>query len=163
MSSLILPPTALYNLEREAMAERHGALRWFDQQLKQIDPALDLVRAAPHASAPGMVPDFWHVRRRNGPGVIDSYIAITGDDGGFVEPASWWLERFRADDAWTNGGWDAMKKRWDAREASRARDKENRRVARVEEIAGRIKAIDSPGVSMTDAGAWRYRARARRG
>lgn len=163
MSSLILPASYEYNREREAMAERHGALAWFDRQLKDIDPLLDLVKATDNASAPGMRPGFWHVRRRNPAPAIDSYIAVTDPEGEFCEPSSGWLEQFRRDDAWNNGGWDAMAKRWADREAAREKDKERARVARVEEIAGRMKAIDSPGVSMANAGrGWTYKANAPR-
>lgn len=162
MSRIVLPESVLFNLEREQMVERHNALRWFDRQLKDIDPRLELVKASESASAPGMAPGFWHVCRRNEQ-TIDTYIPITTPNGEFCEPSSGWLDAFRGDDAWNNGGWDAVVKRWHAKDTARARDKENRRVARVEELAGRMKAIDSPGVSMTQAGPWRYRAGARRG
>ncbi len=163
MTRVILPVSAQYNLAREQLAERHGALRWFDRQLKDVDPALELVRAKEVVTEPGMTPGFWHVKRNNGPGVIDSYVPITNPDGSFAEPSSGWLERFRADDAWTNGGWDAMVKRWDRRQRDLDAQKERERQDRVQEIAERVKAIGNPGVSMTDAKPWSYRAGARRG
>jgi hypothetical protein len=88
--SLILPPTVAFDLERERMVERHAALSWFDRQLKDIDPRLELVRAREHAHAPGMEPGFWHVKRTNEQ-TLDSYVPIKGPDGEFVEPNSGWL------------------------------------------------------------------------
>lgn len=166
MSSLILPASYAFNQEREAMvhaaAERRGALEWFDRQLRDIDPLLCLVKAKDHAQAPGMRPGFWHVCRRNPAPAIDSYIPITTPDGEFCEPSTWWLEEFRRDDAWNNGGWEAMAKRWADRDAARQRDKERQREGRIDELAGRIKAKSSPGVSFSD-GKWTYKAGARDG
>lgn len=166
MSSLILPASYQFNQEREAMvqaaAERKGALMWFDRQLKDIDPLLDLVKATGNAQAPGMRPGFWHVRRRNPAPAIDTYIPITTPDGEFCEPSTWWLEDFRRDDAWNNGGWAEMQRRWDRRALSQQREKDRHREDRIEELAGRIKAKTNPAVSFSD-NKWTYRAGARDG
>lgn len=159
MPDLILPPSVAFDLERERMVERHARLAWFDRQLKEIDTLLELVKASEHAAAPGMEPGYWHVHRRNEQ-TIDSYVPIKGPVGEFVEPSSGWLDRFRADDAWSNGGWDELKRRWDAREAARAKDKRQRRDDKIVEFAERLKAHSDPSIRF--GGTWTAKAGARR-
>jgi hypothetical protein len=160
MSGIILPPTVLFNQERERLVERRGELNWFNRQLRQIDPRLELVKATEHPQSTDLTPGYWHVVRHNEPPAPDTYIAIKGDHGEFIEPSTGWLERFRADDAWSNGGWAELTKRWAKREQARERDKQRVREERVEEIADRIKA-QNPGVSFSDT-PWTYRAGARK-
>lgn len=161
MSQVVLPDHVRHNLERELMAERHGAWFWFDRALKDIDPRLSLIKAKPNAMAPGMKPNYWHVKRHNDAPAPDTYITIEGVLGEFIEPSSGWLDRFRADDAWNNGGWDAMEKKWAQRAAARVRDRALKSEERVDEFNTRVKAIDNPGVSM--APGWTYRKAGQRG
>lgn len=167
MSGLILPDVVLHNLELERslehlrrVRERGDALTSLDRALRDLDPMLSLVKARDRVESGWMRPGYWYVRRCNAP-FPDSYLVIEGPDGEFVEPHSGILEELRRLDT-RRAGWFDDHRRAKDRER-RDRDERRRRMAedRRVEIAERVKAIDSPGVSMADT-RWTYRAGARR-
>lgn len=164
---IILPPEVQYRMELEEGLERLGRLReragWlkeFDAHLKQIDHRLSLVKATENSTQAGLVPGFWHVQRLNDV-TMPSYLPITMPDGSFSEPTSWHLEQLRKSDLQRPGALDELRKRQEREAAQRERDKALLRGDRVEELLGRVKAIESPGVSM--APGWTYRKSGRRG
>lgn len=143
--SLILPP-AFQNEQRRAMLhERHEALRWFDQALKDFDPLLDLVKASENSDDPDLVPGYWHVRRRNAIG-FDTYLAITGPDGEFAEPNSGIIEQLRRDDLQRPGAWDELMDRLDREEAAYRRKVLDERSQIREELAERVAFHDNVSV-----------------
>lgn len=156
-----MPATAQWNAQRERMTHRHSELREFDRELKDLDPLLSLVRAAPHAEDPDLIPGFWHVKRENPIG-MDTYLALKSADGGFSEPHSGFIEQLRRQDLQRDGAWDELMKRLTAEEDNRLKAQQETREELKQEFAERYKAHADPGVSMTDTG-WTYKKRGRRG
>lgn len=164
-----MPDVVLGNLELERALEnverkraRGDWLGYFDQQLRELDSKLSLVKARDDAPAfGGMVPGFWHVRRANGGGIPDSYLPITDENGGFIEPHSGILEGLRANDLQRAGRLDELRKEWDRRDADREKSMRTFRDDFRDEFLDRYKAHSNPGVLFGD-NRWTYRAGARK-
>lgn len=157
MSGIILPPTVLYNMERERLAERHAGLQWFDRQLKEIDPNLELVRVKENSpGAPNMKPGFWHARITDPVTGWKDYFPLTGPTGEFSEPHSGHLESFRRGDLRAPGAMEERRRRWAAEEETNRKAAEAAKLAAREEFALRLKAKVNPGVSFSDT-AWTNR------
>lgn len=162
MTDLYLPATAKYNMERERLTERHEALQWFDRQLKELDPHLELVKASEHVGAPGIEPGFWHVRRTDPVTRWQQYMPLRAHDGRFSEPHSGHLERLRANDLQRPGAFDELKRKWDREDEDRAKELAWTRGEYKQEFLERYKNLSSPSVSFADtAKGWRNRARNR--
>jgi hypothetical protein len=168
-TQVILPPEAIYSLELqeqlekvERLRERGADLKAFDDALKQIDERLSLVQASPNATAPGLTPGYWHVRRQNDPPTMDSYLILTAPDGSFVEPHSGFLDWLRGCDLQRPGALDDLQKQQYAKERERQRRKELLHEERVDEFLSRYKAHANPGVLFGD-NKWTWRAGARTG
>lgn len=157
---LILPPVVQYNLARERLVERHEALRWFDRQLKELDPDLELVRAKEVVDEPGLRPGFWHVKRNNRD-TVDRYFVIQGPDGEYMEPHSGFIEYLRSQDLQAPGAWKRLMENQEREERLAERSKVLAREERLQEFADRVKSYESPAVSM--AGSWSYKTSGRRG
>lgn len=160
-----LPEEVRFSMELEQqmekvnrLRERGADLQAFDDALKQIDPRLDLVKASENATAPGLTPGYWHIRRRNDPPAMDSYLILTAPDGGFTEPHSGFLDRLRACDLQRDGALEDLQRAEFAKERERQARAELLHAERVEEIAGRYKAHSSPGV-LFGGNRWTNRAR----
>lgn len=134
----------------------------FNRELRDIDPYLELVFIstprdwpAGEEPPPGCVFDRWHVLRRN-PGAVPTFIALTREDGGYVEPTSRVFDRLRQGDLW-NGDVARKHRMAMARKAEeRARAADARRAEAREEIAMRLKALENPGIRF--GGSWTKRA-----
>jgi hypothetical protein len=111
--SLILPPKVQFDLEREAWAEQQEEwAKKFSKELQGLDRRLSLVwikDSAPEYG--GLVPGRWHVRRKNDRGP-DSYMAITGPDGEYMEPTSRIFDQLQQADLWRG---DVKHKLWKER------------------------------------------------
>lgn len=163
MSNVILPATAQWNAARERMTARHAELQWFDDQLKEFDPLLSLVRAAPHAEDPDLVPGYWHIKRSNAIG-MDTYLVLKGPNGEFSEPHSGFIEQLRKEDLQRAGAWEELMARLEREETASARAQQEAREDMKVEFAERYKVHANPGVSMTNQGkGWKNRAKARKG
>lgn len=166
--SLVLPDVVQYNrelddcLERlDRTRERAGWLKHFDAELRKLDQRLSLVRAGTQFTMPGLVPGYWHVKRRNDPPAMDSYLPLMGPDGEFVEPHMGILENLKRQDLQRDGALDELRKREEREREDQEKAKRFRAADRQEEFATRLKAIENPGVSM--APGWTYRKKGRRG
>lgn len=135
----------------------------FNKELKGIDPYLELVFVsmprdwpAGEEPPPGVVFDRWHVLRRN-PGAPPTFIALTREDGGYVEPTSRVFDRLRQADLW-NGDVAKRHRTAMARQAEqRARAADARRAEAREEIALRLKALENPGINFDSSRRWKAR------
>lgn len=168
---IVLPEIVQQNLALEAALERveaararAGIYKWFEQELKQIDSRLSLQRARTDVSEPGLVPGYWHVMRDNSEfGAPNSVYPIMDHEGGFLEPSSAVLEHLRRNDLQRRGALDDLRKMEEKVRQDMARAKERLHEDKITEMADRIKAYDSPGVSLAKTGqGWSYRAGARR-
>jgi hypothetical protein len=129
--------------------------------LYQVDAELRLVRAQESASAPGIVPGYYHVLRRNDLGP-PTPIPVQGPDGEYREPGSWLLDQLAESDLWNGRSQKDRERAYQELTRQKARRKERETEERRDEIKERWKAASNPGVSFSDAGPWRYRAGARR-
>lgn len=168
MSNLILPDCAVHAAELEAALERlervrvrAGWLKHFDSELRQIDGCLSLVKAKENALSPGMIPGYWHIKRDN-PTTIPTVLPIQGPRGEFIEPHSGILEDLRRLDLQRDGALDELRRAQAKEVEDNRKGSELKQQERIEEMATRIKAYDSPGVSMADTG-WTQSKQGRRG
>jgi hypothetical protein len=151
------------NAERIAMADASAhPFAEIDRELYRLDRHLSLKFFGENASAPGIVPGRWHIRREN-PNTIDTYYPLETPDGEYRDPTMNDVEKLKGADLWKGDGMWRMRRRdlqqREKAERSRQRHDEDRR----EEIADRIKAIGNPGVSFANQGkGWSYRAGAKR-
>lgn len=119
-------------------------LAYWNDKLKRIDPALQLVRAASNATMPGLRPGYYHVIRDNG-NEPPTIIVHEGAEGEWLGPNSYMLERLEKGDMWnTRSVRESEKVAAAAKreaDAERALEVEDRR----EELKSRIKHAISPG------------------
>ncbi len=149
MPEVILPASVILRDATERLNARHDHLRWLEQELRSLDPLLSLVRAKPTV-APGspLKPGYWYIQRANPVGGAPQMIEWAFPDGSFREPDSGMLEFLRRRDLWNPGVFEHAKKAQQRQEAeTRARAAEQRGELR-DELAGRVKAAVSPGVSL---------------
>jgi hypothetical protein len=77
-----------------------------DEELRQHDPYLSLVWVKsdipPWEIPESVIPGRWHVKREN-PGLVPTYMAITREDGGYREPDFGVLMEVKKRDLWTSG------------------------------------------------------------
>lgn len=146
-------------LERDIRKGRSHLVA-LDKELKQLDPYLELVLASPRATDPALIPGAWHVVRHNPIG-MDSYLPITDDDGFPIEPHFGVLDWLRERDLQDSRVLDAIT--LERAEASRERQRRRlaKRAERRQELADRVKAIESPGVSLVPG--WTNKTGGRRG
>jgi hypothetical protein len=142
--------------------ELHQRLKEWNRELKQIDPYLELVRAREGAAAPGLKPGYYHVLRHN-PDAPPTLIVVEGPNGEFREPDSGLFDMLREADLWSDAAADERRRRGEALERARDRQRAREREERKEEFLMRFKALESPGVSMTDARPWTYRVERSKG
>lgn len=149
MAQIILPTHVLANMERERQVDlRIEAAQEFNRLLKEIDPRLGLVRAHERADAPGLIPGYWHVRRRNAPPAADTYMPITGPHGEFMEPHTGVLEELRYADL-HNGGLERIIEAQARARDARTREEDRQREDRVGQMADVIHTLDTPSIRVT--------------
>jgi hypothetical protein len=125
-------------------------LRRFNEELQRIDPHLELVRASPNATLPGLKPGYYHVVRHN-PDAPVSVDVLEGPDGEFVEPGSNVFDMLERSDMWSERAMKIrQKKELDAaRSKERAREKE--REDRIYEFKERWKQANSDQILIKEA------------
>jgi hypothetical protein len=149
---IVIPQVVAENQELEkrleavtAARERGEFLKWFDRELKDIDPKLSLVKATEGADLPGLIPGYWHVKREND-ATVDSYLPIHGPDGEFMEPHSGVFRDLRRADLHRTGALQDIRDR----HARKARDRERLRSVwrndKKQEFAERYKSLTSKQV-----------------
>lgn len=94
------------NAKRDALVNKQTLehirrSKWLARELREIDPALDVVYIGENAPSefPDIKPGRWHIRRRGG-GQLDTYFALVGPDGEYREPGAWLIDEFKARDLW---------------------------------------------------------------
>lgn len=154
---LYVPEHVQADMEREAMADKHiarGLL--FDSYLKQIDSRLELVWVKERATAPGLVPGRWHIRRLNDE-TLDTYIPLVGPNGEYTEPHSGHLEALKRGDLWNRNVVAELRKEREASERATQKAKQEVSEERIDTMATHIKSRLNPSVSFSDARPWTNR------
>lgn len=151
MSDLWIPDATRHASHRAELKQSFDAaarhLAYWNQKLKRIDPALQLVRAASNATLPGLKPGYYHVVRDNGhhPPTI---LVHEGENGEWLEPNSYLLEQLEKGDMWNSRSAKENEKRAKAARLEAESERARERAERQEELKDRIKHSLSPGVRM---------------
>lgn len=170
METLWLPPSEV-DRNRDAVLEYEARLRQireigdrWSRDLQQIDPYLELVKVPGNDRIlPPYRAGFWHVIRIN-PGAVPTLVLIVETpDGGYRDPDSSLFDELRSMDLWSDRSARERRRREDELLRARDRRKQLEHEDRVAEAMLRLKALESPGVSMSDARPWSYRTGGRRG
>lgn len=135
-------------------------LEFYNRELREIDPLLEVGWVPEHADVPGTVPGRFHLVRWNEPPVPPTLEPLE-DDGEFISLGAWIFDRVRHMDLWNDQVRRERKRRLQNLEQSKRRAKMHEREEIAEEFSDRCKAAFNPGVSMTSAGPWKARAGAR--
>lgn len=153
MPDLWIPEKARLDRDLEGQLEqldkRHQWLKFFDRELRAMDPYLSLVKASDTATEPGLIPGYWHIKRDN-PNDMATYYPLRGQDGEFVEPGSEHLEMMRRNDLTKPDNFKRLVREGEAH-LKRIED-QKREVSdqRREEFAERLESKERAHVSMTD-------------
>jgi hypothetical protein len=123
-------------------------LREWNRKLKEIDERLELVWAPESVTAPGLTPGRFHVLRHN-PGAPTAILVHETPEGGFLEPNSYLLEKLQSSDLWDDRVKRDREKRSKALSRAAEKEREAERESRLDEITGRLKARNNPGVLVT--------------
>lgn len=133
-----------FNEEKTALLDDARAqvahAKQLTRELKQIDPYLELVFVGDRSpDYPGITPGRWHVRRspEDGP---DSYWAVNGPDGEYVEPSSKLIEDMKAADLWRQGALQELYDRKARAETKKKREQALASEQRVDVMAESLRA-----------------------
>jgi len=148
-----LDSTAKHEAALSLMTHVKGQLEDWTAELKRIDPYLELIRAAPNATAAGLRPGFYHVMRHN-PGAPPSLLVIEYPDGSYREPDSGILDMLRHADMWDDRVIRDREKRNREIEKSLAACEEREDRERQEEMMERLDALTKVRVSMNRDSPW---------
>ena len=100
---LLLPEWVQAQEINRALAEQADheieAARYWNHELKRIDPTLSLVWVPEQADEAELTPACWHICKRI-PGSVDAYIHLLGPNGEFLPPGGWMLDWLTANDLW---------------------------------------------------------------
>lgn len=131
--------------------ELHSKIAEWNKILKDIDSALELIKAPENAHHPALRPGYWHVIRHSGGEVPPAVLVHEGPEGEYMEPDSSLLERLRKGDMWSNRSLKAETER--NRKAQRAAEKQREleREERVEELLDRARYHNVPKISVPKA------------
>ncbi len=131
-------------LEQAEMTEQ---VRYFNRELKKIDPYVEVIKAPANASYPGLTPGFWHILRRPPVG-HPTLIAHQTPDGGYRDLDSGIFQTLRDGDMWSDARQRDREKHIRQAKQAEERQAEREREERVEELAERVKARVNPSVLM---------------
>lgn len=131
--------------------ETYQELEYWNRELKQIDPYLELVKVPEHVThLPGVKPGYYHIVRHN-PGTAPSIEPHQGDNGEFREPDSGIFETLRKSDMWSTRTQKQREKKQRELERAREREREREREERVDEVMARFSHRVSPKVHIPRA------------
>lgn len=165
-----VPPKVSREMEHEALAHRAEALaalvlseelKEYNRELREIDRDLQVAWVDENTHVLGLTPGRFHLIRDNHP-FPPALIPYQDEAGGFLPLSSHLFDFVRHADLWNDQVTRDRRRRTERAEQAQARAKERERADMAEEIDDRIKAAFDPGVSMTKAGPWSYRAHARK-
>lgn len=117
-------------------------LKRINVELAKIDPHLELVRASPSATLPGLKPGYYHVVRHN-PSAPVSVEVLEGPDGEFVEPGSNVFDMVERSDMWSERSMKIRQKRELDAARSKARQKERESLERMDEVRDRLRSFNN--------------------
>lgn len=117
-------------------------LNAINAELRKIDPHLELVRASPNATLPGLKPGYYHVVRRN-PSAPVSVEVLEGPNGEFVEPGSNVFDMLERSDMWSERAMKIRQKKELDTARSRARQKERECLERMDEVRDRLRSLNN--------------------
>lgn len=123
-------------------------LKRFNAELQRIDPHLELVRASPNATLPGLRPGFYHLVRHN-PSAPVSVEVLEGPGGEFVEPGSNVFDLVERSDMWSARAMRARQKRELDHARSEERRREREREQRLYEIRDRLRSLNGDQILVT--------------
>jgi len=156
-NGVFFPDHIVADMEREAEADGQiGRALATDAMLKDLDPRLELVWIKSGATAPGLIPSRWHIRRRNEE-TLDSYFPLVGPNGEYVEPNSGHLEMMRRNDLWNRDVIAEVRADRQRRADAQRKREEAGHEERVDTLATHLKSRINPGVSFSDARPWTNR------
>lgn len=145
------------------MVERfRGVMDWFNRELKQIDPNLELVFAPPTAKTVGLKPGRWHVLKHV-PGGPPNLKVIEGPDGEYVDPDSGLFDMLARSDLWNDRAVADQRRRAEAAQRAKERQEEREREALRAEAVERWAAVSRAQVSMNRSVPWSQNHAGRRG
>lgn len=128
-----------------SQGEQLGRMRHWNQELRRIDPYLEVFRARDDARHPSLKPGYWYALRRPPVG-LPSLVCHEGPNGEFRDLDSSILQTIREADMWSSERQRDAKKMAERAKKAQEREEEREREARVQEITERLKAKVSPGV-----------------
>lgn len=142
MSYLVLPRSVAdereqINAERREQVFTEYSRQW-TEEIKRIDPTLEIVRASDQADDPDLIPGRWYLLKRV-PGSVDEYIELPRPPGG------WLYDWLSAADMWNprvhRSRQEAKEKFREAKLRARKREAEQRvdQMSEAVRAASRIK------------------------
>lgn len=155
-------PDSVHEAALAEQTEQSETMARFNAELETIDPYLRLIKASEKATTPGLKPGYFHILRIP-PGGPPSVQPVEGAMGEYREPDAGLFQELKETDLWNSEVKWEREKMIRAAERARRRQRDRERADRVEEVLDAYKAKHEPGVSMTTAGTWTNRAKARRG
>lgn len=150
-----------YAAEMAHMYLMKDTMDYFNKQLQEIDPYLQLVKAQEKVKAGNPLrPGFWHIIRHN-PGAPPSVMTIEGENGEYIEPSSRIFELLQKNDMWNSNSLKEENRKRRKLEEAEQRQKERERESRQEEMLERWNAVSRAQVSMLPG--WSQNVAGRRG
>lgn len=120
-------------------------LKYWNRELKKIDPYLELVKAQNNTRHPALKPGYYHIFHHR-PGGIPNVIVHQGDQGEFREPDSGLLEMLKRGDTWSDRSMKERKRLQKQAERAQRRQEERESNDRLDEITERLKSRNGTSV-----------------
>ncbi len=128
-------------------------MRYWNAELRQLDPALQLIKARDTVTAPGLRPGYWHVVR-DVPPAPPTLLPLVGEFGEYVEPSSRMLEVLKEGDLQNEQAMRDRRARDDAATKARLKAKFHAHEERVGEMVEKVDSLNRAHVSVTTARPW---------
>jgi len=149
MSQLYLPQSARSEIEqdRAAIAMQYysvkGTLDHYNQELRRIDPRLELVRAKDQVEEGSpMKPGYYHILL-HAPGHPTTILPCEYDNGEYREPGSWMYPYLEEQDMWNDRARRASRNRQERIREAAARERERESQDRIADYNERWKSANS--------------------
>lgn len=151
--AIAIDPAAANAAMVRQVQEDAAEARYWNEELKRIDPTLSLVFVPANATEFDHR-DCWQLRKEI-PGEYDEYWPLLTDEGGYKAPGSWLLDALTANDMWNprvhRSRQEAKAKHREAKRRAKEREAEQRQdeMALAHRAAKRLKG-DSGFTKRTD-------------
>lgn len=114
-------------------------MTYWNKELRQIDPDLQLVKANEDTRLPELRPGYWHVLRRNAAAPV-TVIPVQGPNGEYREPDSSLFEELRRGDMWSNRSEAERKRTMRKLKQAEERQRDREREERIDEAVERLRS-----------------------